>query len=260
MLDDLAKSVKAQLYERVSSPLLASFALAWAAWNYRFILVLVSSMSATEKIAYIDSHIFPTLEQISLHGALYPLLTALALIFLYPIPAKYVYQYWRQRQKELKEIQQQIDDETPLTKEEARQLRREALSASLEYDKALQSRATEITRLKELVEELQNRGTAITAETREQKTSAPTGASDDLDDGQIEMLEKIAQSPVPLLKKSIVSAEKDRVLAEYNLGELLNREYVSQSRDSDARDYRISPTHKGRTAIVQRARNRSESA
>lgn len=258
-MDDLAKSVKAQLYERVSSPLLGTFALSWAAWNYRFILVLVSSMSVTEKIGYIDSQVFPTLEQILLRGALYPLLTALALIFLYPIPAKYVYQYWRRRQKELKEIQQQIDDETPLTKEEARQLRREALSASIEYDKALQSRATEIARLKELVEELQNRGTAVTAEVQEQDTSAPSSVADDLDETQIAMLEKIAKSPSPLLKKQIVAVEKDRVLAEYNFGELLNREYVSQSIDREARDYRISPTHKGRTALVQRARSRSES-
>ena len=67
--------------DSVSSPLLASFCLSWVAWNYRFIMVLVSSMPFTEKISYIDTHIFPTYQQVLLQGSLYPLLTALFLIF-----------------------------------------------------------------------------------------------------------------------------------------------------------------------------------
>lgn len=35
MLDDLTKEIKAQLYERVKSPLFGAFALSWAAWNSR---------------------------------------------------------------------------------------------------------------------------------------------------------------------------------------------------------------------------------
>lgn len=259
MLDDLAKSVKAQLYERVSSPLLAAFSMSWVAWNYRFILILVSSMSATEKIAYVDSQIFPTFQEIASRGALYPLLTALSLIFIYPIPAKYVYQHWRLRQKELKEIQQQIDDETPLTKEEARQLRRDTLAASMEYDKALQDRATEIARLKELVQELQKQS-AVIGEPPKHEAEIPSNGADELDEAQMAMLEKIAKAPSRSLKNHIINAESDRVLAEYNLGELLNGEFVTQAIDREARDYRISPTHKGRAVIVRRRRNDSENA
>jgi hypothetical protein len=127
MLSDLAKTVKAQLYERVSSPLLGAFAISWVAWNYRFIFVLISSMPVAERFAYIDSNIFDSYQNIFLHGTLYPLLTTLSLIFIYPVPAKFVYEYWRKRQRELKEIQQRIDDETPLTREEARELRHETL-------------------------------------------------------------------------------------------------------------------------------------
>lgn len=256
MFDDLAKSVKAQLYERVSSPLLASFMLAWAAWNYRFILVVVSAVPTTEKFSYIDSQIFPTYQEMALRGALYPLFTALFLIFVYPVPAKYVYQYSRRRQKELKEIQQQIDDETPLTNEEARQLRRDALAASIEYDKALQSRAAEITRLKELVEELQTQSIPKPAEVPQLEGEERTESVSDLDENQILMLEKIAKSKP--IKGHLIAAEPDRILAEYNLGELLNGEYVSQAIDRETRDYRVSATHKGRTALVMRARNVSK--
>lgn len=77
MFDDLSKSIKAQLYERVSSPLLGSFAISWVAWNYRFVLTLISSLPLNEKLAFIDTHIFPSYTQVLLQGGLYPLVTAL---------------------------------------------------------------------------------------------------------------------------------------------------------------------------------------
>lgn len=253
MFDDLAKSVKAQLHERVSSPLLASFSISWAAWNYRFILIIASSMPTIDKIAYIDNHLFPNLTDVALRGVLYPLLTALGLIFLYPIPARHVYQHWRQRQKELKEIQQQIDDETPLTNEEARQLRRDALAVSLEYDRGLQSKEAEIMRLKELIEEMQKQ----TPVKGSQDANPVAASSNELDEGQLKMLEKIAKSKP--LKSHLLNNEFDRILAEYNFGELLNGDYVSQSLDREAREYRVSATHKGRTAIIKRPRAAEES-
>lgn len=256
MFDDLSKSIKAQLYERVSSPLLASFSLSWAAWNYRFILVIISSMSPGEKIAYIDSQIFQTSQEILLRGTLYPLITALCLIFVYPIPAKYVYQYWRRKQKELKEVQQQIDDETPLTKEEARQIRREALAASLEYDRAIQSQSAEIARLKELVEKLEapNELTVVTGDGGSNGTETPSQGST-LDDSQVKMLQKIAKAQSGVLHGRLIATADDNVLAEYNLGELINGEYVLRKYDREDGDYRITATHKGRAVVVNRNRS-----
>lgn len=250
MLNDLSKSIKAQLYERVSSPLLASFVISWAIWNYRFILVLVSSMSAPEKFVYIDAQIFPTAQQVFFYGSLYPLITALVLIFIYPIPAKYVYRYWRKRQRDLKEIQQSIDDETPLTKEEARQIRQEALIASIEYDKVLQSRSAETARLKELIQELQNEKSNIHETDENPDNNRQTGSSRELDDEQMQMLERIAKSSSGVLQKLLIQNSKDNILAEYNIGELVNGEYVSKTVDRENRDYRIKATHKGRATIV----------
>jgi hypothetical protein len=117
VIDELSKTIRAQLHERVSSPLLATFSIAWLVWNYKFILILFASVPLGEKFQIIDAVAFPSGISILLNGFVYPLATALALIFLYPIPARYVYEYAKKRQRELKEIQQKIDDETPLTKE-----------------------------------------------------------------------------------------------------------------------------------------------
>jgi hypothetical protein len=252
VFDDIAKSVKAQLYERVGSPLFSSFLFSWAAWNYKFILIVVSSMPTIDKIAYIDDHLFPTLRDFAFRGGLFPLLTALGLIFLYPIPAKYVYQHWRKRQKELKEIQQKIDDETPLTKEEARQIRRDALAVSLEYDRGLQSKEAEITRLKEIIGEMQKLNPVKTDHDANMVASGSNG----LDENQLKMLEKIARSTP--LKSDFLNNESDRILDEYNLGELINGAYVSQNMDHEAEEYRLFVTHAGRKAIINRPRTDEE--
>lgn len=262
MLDDLSKSIKAQLYERVSSPLLASFGLSWLAWNYRFVMVLTSSLPLNEKLSFVDTQIFPTYQQVLLPGFLYPLVTALLLIFAYPIPAKYVYEYWRRRQRELKEIQQRIDDETPLSREEAREIRREALKASLEYDKEIQSKSAEIARLKELIEELQQKGSSTARISTEQDSSSASPAKpDDLDELQLEMLDEVARSTDGVLKKMLLARSgDDAVLAEYNLGELKRRELVTENYSNARRDYVVKATHSGRALLVRRGQPQNVSA
>jgi len=157
LIEDFTTAVKAQLYERVSSPLLSSFALSWCGWNYKFLLVVLSGMSSHEKIVYIDMNIFPSVWSVVMHGAVLPLITCLFLIFLYPIPAEYIYRHVKIQQRRLKEIQQSIDDESPLSKEQARKIRREALESQLKYESEIDSKISENSRLKELVSELQQK-------------------------------------------------------------------------------------------------------
>ncbi|MCL5801612.1 MAG: hypothetical protein M1283_03690 [Gammaproteobacteria bacterium] len=260
MLDELTKTIKAQLYERATSPLLSSFLLSWLAWNYRFVIVLLSSMPVTEKITYVDTNIFQSYQEIALRGALYPLLTALLLIFVYPIPAKYVYEYWRKRQRELKEIQQRIDDETPLTREEARELRRETIKATSEYEQELERRSAEIARLREMVAELQ-RSASSPKEKRKLKASEPSAMpSGRLDAAQVHMLEAIAKPSDGLAEPEVISSSRtDKLVSEYNLGELLNRDFVTKNWSSRKNDYNIKITHSGRTYLINHARGRSSS-
>lgn len=157
MIEDLTTTIKAQLYERVSSPLLSSFFISWCGWNYKFILILFSGMASHEKIVYIDLNIFPNLTSAVVHGALLPALTSLLLIFVYPIPAEFIYRHVKINQRRLKEIQQSIDDESPLSKEQARKLRRESLENQLKYEAEIDSKNIENARLKEIISDLQQK-------------------------------------------------------------------------------------------------------
>lgn len=148
-MDDLIKSFKAQLYDRVSSPLLSSFLISWAAWNHRLFLVLASSdLKLKERFEFVDSVLYPTWREVCGRGMAWPLLSALALLFLYPVPGRWVYQYVRKEQKRLKEIQQRIDDESPITREEAKGLRAAIWKADADFQKEIRERDDLITHLK----------------------------------------------------------------------------------------------------------------
>lgn len=153
MFDDLIKTIKAQLYDRIASPLFSSYLISWVGWNYKFLLTIFSGMKVKEKLDFISSVVYPSFNYLLLHGALYPLITSMLIIFVYPYPAKFTYQFYRRRQVELKEIQQKIDDETPLTREEAKKIRTDALVMSVDFEKEIEKLREENILLRKLIKD-----------------------------------------------------------------------------------------------------------
>lgn len=148
MLDDLTKTVKAQLYERIGSPLLGPFLFSWCAWNYKFILVLISSLEPPKKFELIQSAIYTTDVDVWLNGVAFPLSTALAYIFFLPWVDRAVFWYVRSRQNEMKHLQSELDKENPMLPEEAAELRIAATKAKNEFDAELKKRDEELSRTK----------------------------------------------------------------------------------------------------------------
>ncbi|MND87508.1 hypothetical protein D3C76_528290 [compost metagenome] len=148
MLNDIATSIKAQLYDRVSSPLLGSFIISWCLWNWKFLLILTSGLSATEKILYIDLNIFNSIPKYILNGLAAPSAITLLIIYVYPIPARIIYRITRGHQRDLKEIQQTIDDETPMPLAEARELRQLLRSVQTQHEEELARKISENSSLK----------------------------------------------------------------------------------------------------------------
>ena len=252
MLDEISKTIKAQLYERASSPLLTSFIFSWLIWNYRFILTLISSLPFHDKINYIDLAIFPSYFQILTQGIIFPLFTTAFIVFIYPIPAKFVYSYWRKRQRELKEIQQKIDDETPLTKEEARQIRQKAHKISIEYDKETSRMSDEISHLKRIIEG--NKDSSSMPNHSPENTS-PSPTKDDLDESQIDLLKTISLNPNCMQYKIIDSQQgKNKIRSKYDIGELIKRNYINSFNDDNGNET-LTTTHEGLTYLIKNSHN-----
>jgi chromosome segregation ATPase len=69
----------------------------------------------------------------------FPLFFGLFYVYVYPRISKNIYEYTLERTKELKTIKQSIEDETPLTQAEAREIRKLASTLEEEKDKALKN-------------------------------------------------------------------------------------------------------------------------
>jgi len=241
MLDDAIKTVKAQLYEKSGSPLFTAFVISWCSWNYRFIAVLISDLPIIEKFKYIDTQIFSSFDAYFFHGTILPLITAALIIFAYPYPARFVYEFWRQRQKELKAIQQKIEDETPLTKEEAREIRRDATTLQLKYDEEIEQNQKKLKELEGVIRSLQEKNTNATVASTPLKNPMP------LDENERTILQYISDQDSVDKDNLVIGVsgdEKTKIL--HHIDNLLDKKFLTRSVEGY-----LSVTPLGRKALVE---------
>lgn len=255
MFEEIVKSTQSHVNERLSSPLMGSFAFAWCLWNYKFLVVLVSAASVSQTFNLIDGLVFPDRWTMFFRGFLYPLISASAYIFLYPYPARIVYRFSRNRQRDINNIRRQIENETPLTLEESRNIRSEVFRSKNEHVQELDQKNREI--------ELLNRQLVTLKASSSDKLPEPKNkvSADLLEPSQISMLGLVdknngAVNENFLLKQSSVK----KVQAEYDLGELVNLKLLTREYDPEQEWNVVSFTHEGRRALLASQVNISESS
>jgi len=255
MIEDISKSIKASMYERATSPLFGAFAISWGIWNYKTILAILSSMTVKEKVLYIENEIYSGQWSLLLEGATYPLISAVLFILIYPHPAKWIYEYWNNQQKKLKEIKQKIEDDTPLTLDESREIRRELLRLESDYDDEITKKNRELDRLKDIISSLENqvkknsqtklKGTATP------KRSAKPKIDDSIDSDQELILIDIAKSDGRVNDSEYISNSKfDTVKAEYLLEDLESKGYLTRKYVTGKRGNFSALTTKGKKFAI----------
>lgn len=180
MFEQFTNSIKATLYDRVSSPLSSSFFVSWYLWNYKILIVLFSSMKPYEKYNEIDILIsnygistpfFEPLGYWSSNGFLFPLASAVAYLFIYPKPSRWVYERWLDNEKKLKNLKDKADEAKLLSEEDSKRIKKSAFDMELKYidfmtnkeallTESLNERDSarmEVNKIKELRDELQNK-------------------------------------------------------------------------------------------------------
>lgn len=155
MIEDLINSTKVALYDRATSPLFGSFLASWCIWNWEIIWVLFSNIPVMNKINFMDNHFSSFLEAFGLLF-LGPVLTSLAYLFVYPIPAEFVFSYTQKRQKNLKSIKIDIEEKTPLSEAESRALRDKIPELEYAYYTQLTKKDSEIEKLKSQLKQHQS--------------------------------------------------------------------------------------------------------
>lgn len=255
MWGEFSKSIKAVLYDRISSPLLGTFAVSWVLWNHRFFTVLLSGMEPIAKFEVIDTVLYPTVDCLLWRMVAFPLLTTVIFIFLYPYPARFVFEFTRKQQKHLKEIRQRIEDETPLTIAEAKELRSAALQAQLHYEKDMQALAEENQQLREELQKIASQSEEKKKRTasRTQKSASKTDLiGDDLSEEAVKVLDFISSnegiSADALVRKVSKDATISTVKAQHLLDTLLSGRYVNHNQVHN----QFSLLERGRALLVAR--------
>lgn len=151
MIDELSRSIRANLYERITNPLLGAASVAWVFWNYKLVLVLLSSLQLDEKIIFIEETLYPSWYWSLLYLFGFPLLSGMAFLYAYPIPAKYIYRYTRSQLKELKRIKLEVEDETPVSQEEYIKLKRKVNELENRYYSDITEKDSENARLQQII-------------------------------------------------------------------------------------------------------------
>jgi hypothetical protein len=230
-MDDFMKTVKAQLYERVTSPLVFAVVVSWALWNYRFVLIVLSSLSATDKffaIEMLPSQYASSFAYWVQFGFLYPLLSASFYLFLLPIPSRRVYEYVRKEQKKLKEIQTRIDDETPLTQEEARLLRSDLRLADKRLSDLHLEYSGNVERLKQQVLDLEMKNSGLSQQLSDFEVVPLGRAPVELSELEASVLRKISEAE-HVSKRSVFVAFREnnaKVIIQHALDGLLTKKMI----------------------------------
>lgn len=130
MIDDIKDSIKAKLYDFQYTPFMSSVLISWVVINHKYLLVFFADYDDLEKkLDLLKEWDFalhtPWFTVPYVMNVLLPILFGLFYVFVYPKINKKFYEYTLERNKELKKIKQDIEDETPITQEKARELKRE---------------------------------------------------------------------------------------------------------------------------------------
>jgi len=246
MLGELLKSAKESLIERLSSPLLGSFALSWCLWNYKFLVILFSSASVSTTFKLVDSIAFPDIYTLLIRGLLLPALTAAAYIFIYPYPARFIYGFTRRRQREINELRRQIENETPLTLEESRTIRAEIFQLERKNQETIDRLNGEITRLNS---ELQ--GARLTPSEKEAMQPNDSAKLEALSQTQLALLRSLEKAGGKAVESHLIrESAEPKVKTEFDIGELEKRKLVHRNYDQAEAEYTFEFTHEGRRAFL----------
>ncbi|WP_312259937.1 hypothetical protein [Limnohabitans sp.] len=247
MVDEIVKSAKAQLSERIASPLIGSFAISWCLWNYKFLVILFSYASVSHTFVLVDTIVFPSIWSLIFNGVLFPAATTFAYIFVYPYPAKYVYEFTRHRQKEINEVRQRIEDETLLTIEESRKIRAEVIQTEKAHQEIVDRLNGEISRLKLEMTNGQPEPPTVPPAVDESSKEAVTPT-------QLAVLKLLENAGGKMDENILIQfSNESKVKTEFDLHELVKLEMINSRTDMRTGKVTYEFLHEGRRILLDSA-------
>lgn len=151
MLDELSNSVKATLYERLSSPLAGAFLLSWGVWNWRPLLVLVaSSASVEDRIEYVGTHYW---DAANLYWG--PLLSTIVLVTLVPWLSAWTFKFVVEARRYQLFARDRFLEASRLTLQQSQALRKELRDTTSKLHSEVEDKGAQIRDLLSHIQQLE---------------------------------------------------------------------------------------------------------
>lgn len=145
-MDDLIKSLKANLHDKATSPLSGAFLLSWVVCNWEILLVVISDSYIYEKL----SHMKNLIDQAGwLYLFIYPFLGAIFFVGFYPFVARKFYEASRWHQNKFKNARIKYDGEQPISQDEAKELMIGISELRKKYEDIIRELTLQIEKLEE---------------------------------------------------------------------------------------------------------------
>lgn len=198
-MQDILTSIKSYLYDRAASPLVGAFVVAWSVWNYRFFMIIFSGdnenpITKFEEIDKLFEAINFSLHEWSfsisgeiINGLLIPSTITVIYLFFYPLLAKPVYEHSLKKQKELRAIKQEQENQRLLSVEESREIYRRLAQMQSKHQEEIDHYNNQIEGLNKYIEGLESKGnlntdTKTKSELEEKNTEVPIDEEHDIEE------------------------------------------------------------------------------
>jgi len=123
---EFSKSMKAKMYDFTYTPFMSSMVIAWIILNHKYILIYMASIEDFDmKLKLLKNYDFSLWGVPYMYNIIMPISFGLFYTFIYPFISKYFYKFTLNSNKKLKTIKKDIEDNTPITVEEAKALKKE---------------------------------------------------------------------------------------------------------------------------------------
>lgn len=147
MLDEFQKSIKAVLYSRLTSPLTGTLFFSWLVWNWQLVYYIISgdnTRNIVERIEYIENN-FSSL----IYTILFPVLSAIFLIFIYPYTTVFVYKTALKFKQQKRDAKNKIEQKQLLTFKESIEIKDEIEKQEEKFRMTTKNQISEIKKLKQ---------------------------------------------------------------------------------------------------------------
>ncbi|RJP67452.1 MAG: hypothetical protein C4535_10910 [Comamonadaceae bacterium] len=123
--DNISRSLGSVIDERLSNPLVTTFAISWSIINWKFFVVLFSDNSATTTVALVRQICYPNWNEFWGWAVAAPIAATLAYTYLLPFVSNPFLRDWRTNQQKVNGIKDTLPIEAVLTLKESLEIRKQ---------------------------------------------------------------------------------------------------------------------------------------